>query len=157
VRTGRDTAGPSTALRSGRDDNSVAWKRAQKWSDEWLLIVQQNCHPDRSAAQWRDLLSLFRFSRRLCGLVRRNRNPEFAPNDKKGVERCGIPLKPKPGLNGAPSLRCRFSFLFSSDDLERELQLSLQLERTPGNGNQFDVVVSLVQGEITGGPYHRPE
>jgi hypothetical protein len=33
-------------------------------------------------------------------------NPEFARDDKKSrVECCGIPLKPKPGLNGAPSLR----------------------------------------------------
>jgi hypothetical protein len=32
----------------------------------------------------------------------------FTPNDpKKRIECCGIPLKPKPGLNGAPSLRCR--------------------------------------------------
>jgi hypothetical protein len=28
-------------------------------------MVPQNCHPDRSVAQWRDLLFLFRFSRRL--------------------------------------------------------------------------------------------
>jgi hypothetical protein len=36
-------------------------------------------------------------------------NPEFAPNDKeRGVECCGIPLKPKPGLNGAPSIGCGF-------------------------------------------------
>ncbi len=27
--------------------------------------MQQNCHPDRSAAQWRDLLLLFQFSQRL--------------------------------------------------------------------------------------------
>src|SRR5271170_5445692 len=32
--------------------------------------------------------------------------PRLPPNDKKRVECCGIPLKPKPGLNGAPSLRC---------------------------------------------------
>jgi hypothetical protein len=61
-RTGRETAGPSTPLRSGRDDNSVARKWSQKRSDEWMLIVQQNCHPDRSAAEWRDLRFLFRFS-----------------------------------------------------------------------------------------------
>src|SRR3984893_4612347 len=28
----------------------------QKRSDEWLLMLPQNGHPDRSAAQWRDLL-----------------------------------------------------------------------------------------------------
>jgi hypothetical protein len=27
--------------------------------------MQQNCHPDRSAAEWRDLRFLFRFSRAL--------------------------------------------------------------------------------------------
>jgi hypothetical protein len=32
---------------------------ALKRSDEWLLMVPQNCHPDRSVAQWRDLLFLF--------------------------------------------------------------------------------------------------
>src|ERR1700727_1284650 len=52
-------------VRSGRDDNSIARKWPQKRSDEWLLMVPQNCHPDRSVAQWRDLLFLFRFSRRL--------------------------------------------------------------------------------------------
>ena len=46
----------------------------------------------------------------------------------------------------------RLSFLFPSHDLEGKLQLVFQLECTPGNRNQFDVVVSLVQGEITGGP-----
>ena len=30
-----------------------------------LLRAQQNCHPDRSVAQWRDLLFLFQFSHRL--------------------------------------------------------------------------------------------
>jgi hypothetical protein len=49
-RAGRETAGPSTTLRSGRDDNSVAGKWSQKRSDEWLLMVPQNCHPDRSVA-----------------------------------------------------------------------------------------------------------
>ena len=49
VRTGRETAGPSTALRSGRDDNSVAGKCLPKGSNEWLLVVPQNCHFDRSA------------------------------------------------------------------------------------------------------------
>jgi len=52
----RDTAGPSTPLRSGRDDNSVA---AGIDSTEQSFTSQQNCHPDRSAAQWRDLLHLF--------------------------------------------------------------------------------------------------
>src|SRR3984957_7266137 len=52
-------------VRSGRDDDSIARKWPQKRSDEWLLMVPQNCHPDRSVAQWRDLLLLFRFSRRL--------------------------------------------------------------------------------------------
>jgi hypothetical protein len=32
-------------------------------------MVRQNCHPDRSAAEWRDLLFLFRSSRRLFSPV----------------------------------------------------------------------------------------
>src|ERR1700733_6819167 len=62
-------------VRSGRDDNSIARKWPQKRSDEWLLMVPQNCHPDRSVAEWRDLLFLFRFSRRLLAPVR---TPSFA-------------------------------------------------------------------------------
>jgi hypothetical protein len=34
LRTGRETAGPSTALRSGRDHNSVGWKWTQERSDD---------------------------------------------------------------------------------------------------------------------------
>src|ERR1700733_7696968 len=45
-----------TRVRSGRDDNSIARKWPQKRSDEWLLMVPQNCHPDRSVVEWRDLL-----------------------------------------------------------------------------------------------------
>ena len=41
------TAGPSTTLRSGRDDNSVWSVRASAVDN---LTLQQNCHPDRSAA-----------------------------------------------------------------------------------------------------------
>ena len=41
----RDTAGPSTPLRSGRDDNSVA---AGIDSTEQSFTSQQNCHPDRA-------------------------------------------------------------------------------------------------------------
>src|SRR6202021_57411 len=59
-------------VRSGRDDNSIARKWPQKRSDEWLLVVPQYCHPDRSVAQWRDLLFLFRFSRRLFRPIDRN-------------------------------------------------------------------------------------
>jgi hypothetical protein len=46
------TTGPSTSLRSGRDDNSVETAidaTEQKWTP------QQNCHPDRSVAKWREL------------------------------------------------------------------------------------------------------
>ncbi len=63
VRTGK-TAGPSTALRSGRDDNSVRPLAALLLAVLGAISLQQNCHPDRSAAQWRDLRFL-RFSRRL--------------------------------------------------------------------------------------------
>jgi hypothetical protein len=53
---GKGTAGPSTALRSGRDDNSVAGQVLSRLS----FAAQQNCHPDRSVAQWRDLRFLSR-------------------------------------------------------------------------------------------------
>ena len=51
VRTGRETAGPSTALRSGRDDNSVAGKWSQKRSDERLprshrIVIPTGADPD---------------------------------------------------------------------------------------------------------------
>jgi hypothetical protein len=73
VRTGGETAGPSTALRSGRDDNSVGPLTAIRLTAFGAISVQQNCHPDRSAAQWRDLRFLFRFSRRLySGPAKRN-------------------------------------------------------------------------------------
>ena len=39
-----ETAGPSTALRSGRDDNSV---EAGMEATEKSLSLQQKCHPDR--------------------------------------------------------------------------------------------------------------
>jgi hypothetical protein len=45
-------AGPSTALRSGRDDDSIA---EEKCFSLKLLRPPKNCHPDRSEAQWRDL------------------------------------------------------------------------------------------------------
>jgi trimeric autotransporter adhesin len=45
-RSQSQTAGPSTALRSGRDDTSVVEPQGER----------KRCHPDRSAAQWRDLL-----------------------------------------------------------------------------------------------------
>jgi hypothetical protein len=44
--TAKETAGPSTPLRSGRDDNFVV---------EPTLVIPMNCHPDRSEAEWRDL------------------------------------------------------------------------------------------------------
>jgi hypothetical protein len=62
VRTGRETAGPSTALRSGRDDNSVGSLTAIRLIAFGDISLQQNCHPDRSEAQWRDLRFLFRSS-----------------------------------------------------------------------------------------------
>jgi hypothetical protein len=48
------------------------------------------------------------------------------------------------------------SFLSPSHNLEGELNLVLQLECASSNRNQFDVVVSLVQGEITRRPEHAP-
>src|ERR1700679_2034471 len=60
VETGRETAGPSTALRSGRDDNSVAskWLKAVRRT---ASNVPQNCHPDRS--ERRGGTCCFRFSK----------------------------------------------------------------------------------------------
>jgi hypothetical protein len=48
VRTGRETAGPSTTLRSGRDDNSVGRLTAIRLTAFEAFSMQQNCHPDRS-------------------------------------------------------------------------------------------------------------
>jgi hypothetical protein len=50
-----ETAGPSTALRSGRDDNSVAGADTVPLH---LFRPLQNCRPDRGEVQWRDLLFL---------------------------------------------------------------------------------------------------
>jgi hypothetical protein len=58
----------------------------------------------------------------------------------------------EPQSSGGERLIDLFSFLFPSHDLEGKLQLVFQLERAPSNRDQFDVVVSLVQGEITGRP-----
>jgi hypothetical protein len=65
VRTGRETAGPSAPLRYGRDDNSVGLSTAIRLTAFGAFSVQQNCHPDRSEAERRDLLFLSRFSRSL--------------------------------------------------------------------------------------------
>jgi hypothetical protein len=50
--TAGETAGPSTSPRYGRDDNSVAGSTTVP---SHLFRPLQNCHPDRSAAKWRDL------------------------------------------------------------------------------------------------------
>ena len=55
-----ENAGPSTSLRYGRDVNSVETgidATEQSWTP------QQNCHPDRSVAEWRDLQCALRLSR----------------------------------------------------------------------------------------------
>jgi hypothetical protein len=49
------------------------------------------------------------------------------------------------------------SALATSHHLEGKLKLILQLERAARNRDQLDVVVSLVQGEITGRPQHAPQ
>ena len=53
MRTGRETAGPSTTLRSGRDDNSAAGKMAPKAAHEWLLVVptELSSRPERSVVE----------------------------------------------------------------------------------------------------------
>jgi hypothetical protein len=58
-----ETAGPSTSLRYGRDDNSVAGSTTVP---SHLFRSLQNCHPDRSVAKWRDLR--FSPSRKPCTL-----------------------------------------------------------------------------------------
>ena len=60
------TAGPSTSLRSGRDDKSVWGPRATSANGIYAFatftpVVPRNCHPDRSLAKRRDLLSLYFF------------------------------------------------------------------------------------------------
>jgi len=47
-----ETAGPSTSLRYGRDDNYVAGSTTVP---SHLFRSLHNCHPDRSVAKWRDL------------------------------------------------------------------------------------------------------
>ena len=80
VSTRERTAGPSTALRSGRDDNSIA---GVKYFTLKLLRTQHNCHPDRSEAQWRDLRLLQRsrssLSVRVAILPESNRPPLVIP------------------------------------------------------------------------------
>ena len=51
----KETAGPSTTLCFGRDDNSVGPLTAVRLTVSGAIFVRQNCHPDRSAAQSRDL------------------------------------------------------------------------------------------------------
>ena len=77
---------------SSRDDNSVAQK-VPKRSDERLLIVPQNCHPDRSEAQWRDLLFLSR-------VLTHSQGPTFAPPADPRSKSNGDPPFP---LSNAPS------------------------------------------------------
>ena len=48
MRENKRPAGPSTSLRSGRDDNFCGKRK--------ILYTNGNCHPDRSEAEWRDLL-----------------------------------------------------------------------------------------------------
>jgi hypothetical protein len=57
--TAGETAGPSTSLRYGRDDNSVAGSTTVP---SHLFPPLQNCHPDRSAAKGRDPQCALRLS-----------------------------------------------------------------------------------------------
>jgi hypothetical protein len=47
LRTKEQTAGPSAPLRSGRDDTSFSGKYPKR-PEEWISVVRQKCHPDRS-------------------------------------------------------------------------------------------------------------
>src|SRR5580692_9460951 len=51
-----------------------------------LLRVQKNCHPDRSAAQWRDLRFFSRYSHTLisCRAIFSNRNSRFSDHPADG-------------------------------------------------------------------------
>jgi hypothetical protein len=51
----KNTADLSTPLRSGRDDNSVVADIPYFLLETRNSVLQQNCHLDRSAAEWRDL------------------------------------------------------------------------------------------------------
>src|ERR1700730_18652135 len=71
----KETQDLSTALRSGRDDHSFS--RNSFGGTKRTLALQQNCHLDRSVAEWRDLRFFevahwkdlrFSFSTRLRGL-----------------------------------------------------------------------------------------
>ena len=55
---GRETAGLSPPLHSGLNDFYCRFK----YFSPKLLRAQQNCHPDRSVAEGRDLRFLFPFS-----------------------------------------------------------------------------------------------
>jgi hypothetical protein len=98
-----ETAGPSTTLRSGRDDNSVVagidateqcptpateLSSRPKWRDLLFLPFHLQlqlesplspCHPDRSEAQWRDLQCALRLSQILLGRRPNGPPPEFTP------------------------------------------------------------------------------
>ena len=92
VSTRERTAGPSTALRSGRDDNSIA---GVKYFTLKLVRTQHNCHPDRSEAQWRDLRLLQRsrssLSVRVAILPESNRPPLVIPTGaKRSGGTCGF-------------------------------------------------------------------
>jgi hypothetical protein len=59
------------------------------------------------------------------------RRPPSCPNEKKrNDECCGIPLKPKPGLNGAPSLRCQWSKIRTSATATNPVWTALSVDRT---------------------------
>jgi hypothetical protein len=110
VRTGRETAGPSAPLRYGRDDNSVGLLTAIRLTAFGAFSVQQNCHPDRSEAERRDLLFLSRFSRSL--------KAQLLPR----------PADPRSKSNGDP----RSFYRFLSCDLARGRDFALLDRRTTG-------------------------
>jgi len=57
--------GPKAHDFSGRDDNSVGPLTFIRPTAFGTISFENNCHPDRSVAQWRDLRFLFQFSRKL--------------------------------------------------------------------------------------------
>ena len=70
-------SGPKAHDSSGRDDNSVAGVGHCSVAS---LRPLQNCHPDRSAAQWRDLLCALRLAPILPGKIPAATNPNHPPH-----------------------------------------------------------------------------
>ena len=84
---GKKTADLSTPLRSGRDDNSVVWS-ILGFPSHWKHIthtIQQICHLDRSAAEWRDLRFSFQGSG-IKAILSKQFSDHFRRTCERGVQ-----------------------------------------------------------------------